>query len=136
MLAVVRVYQRAAPGRIEEPVSLLDLAPTVANLLGVREGWERYEGRNLLPLLAGERPARPVIVETWPFASFSERRVAELGMPLKVIFNFRDRSWEIYDLLRDPAELHNLHPGLPEPERRTLQQPLEDWLETHPLSRP
>jgi len=123
----------AAPQRIEEPVSLIDLAPTVANLMGVRHGWERFEGRNLLPLLHGESLAGPVVVETWPFSAFDERRVALVQLPYKLIFDFRSRSWEAYDLLRDPGEKHDLYPELDEDLRAPRQRSLEAWLEEHRL---
>lgn len=122
-----------AARRIEAPVSLLDLAPTVANLMGVPDGWELFQGRNLLHLLAGGETPGSVVVETWPFAAFTERRAALIDLPYKVIFNVRDRSWEVYDLLADPAERANLHPGLPPATRSALERPLADWLEAHPL---
>lgn len=121
------------PGTHAAPVSLIDLAPTLANLTGVKEGWSRYQGANLLPLLqGGERPAA-VVAETWPFAVYRKRRIARITWPYKTIFNRQDRTWEIYDLQGDPGEMVNLHASLPPAIRGSLQDGLSHWLHLHPL---
>jgi arylsulfatase A-like enzyme len=53
------------PGvRVAQPVSLVDLAPTLADLLGMRP-LERADGRSLLPALKGEPlPPKTVFAET------------------------------------------------------------------------
>src|SRR5204863_5853596 len=59
----------AAGQRVSQPVSLVDLAPTLADWMG----WPplpRAEGRSLAPALRGQPlPARPVFAETGAWLS-------------------------------------------------------------------
>ncbi|MEZ4239251.1 MAG: sulfatase [Myxococcota bacterium] len=101
-----------APGvraeRIEEPVQLIDLAPTVLDLVGapIPEG---TQGRSLVPLLRGDPDAE---------AAFADRPIA-FGRPLygmerwgvlrghdKWMTSEGREAW--YDLSKDPKELSNL----------------------------
>ena len=120
-----------APRRIDAAVSLIDLAPTFANLAQVKQGWELFEGRNLLEVLEEGSSERPMVVETWPFAAFSERRVALVEPPHKLIFSFRGQSWELYDLLQDPGEKKDLYSRAKPGVRAALQNRLQAWLEAH-----
>ncbi len=131
------VYVPGVGGRlVETQVSLLDVAPMISNLAGVRDGWDLYEGRNLLELLTdGPRAGMgPVVVETWPFAFFRERRVALVQMPYKLIFDASGARWELYRLDRDPGEREDLFP-LSGPGSDMVQT-LARWLALHPLPRP
>ncbi len=122
--------------RVPDAVSLVDLAPTLANLAGSRDEFERFEGRSLAGILGGAprlSDPRPAVVETWPFAAFGQRRVALVDPPHKLIFNFPGRSWELYDLERDPGERDNRVGKLAGPTEARLREVLGAWLEAHPL---
>ena len=97
-----------APRRIETPVSLVDLAPTILDLYGQPLPGE-YMGQSLTPLLAGESFEfdRPIAAD-----SRLKRAIVFPG-GWKVIHNERMDATEIYDLKRDPAELHNLFATTP-----------------------
>jgi arylsulfatase A-like enzyme len=103
--------------RVPDDVSLLDVAPTLLDLLGL-EGEPRFEGRSLVPLLAGAPPRRPrpdVILQL-------ERTVPEnLDMRIHVrglvrerhkLVVGRDGGSELYDLAADPGETHPDPPAL------------------------
>jgi arylsulfatase A-like enzyme/Tfp pilus assembly protein PilF len=97
------------PRVVETPVSLVDLAPTLAGLLGrpfPKAG--ALDGRDLSkPLLAGGEPAAgEVYAETRYPATFGWSPLAALRRrDLKYISAHRP---ELYDLRRDPRETANL----------------------------
>jgi arylsulfatase A-like enzyme len=123
--AVLRVpLLLRAPGllpggvRVEAQVGLIEVAPTLLELLGVGSP-ASFRGRSLLPLVRGEAPSTstPVPFETlyWKFEEGGDLvRVGVRTEELKYVRNVRDRghgvrvSEELYDLVRDPAEQHNL----------------------------
>jgi choline-sulfatase len=104
-----------APGlaarRLDTPVGLVDLAPSLAGLLGQRLPPPRggaLDGRDLAPaLLAGEEPA--------PAELYAETRYPEVfGWSPLYALRRRELKYiaaprpELYDLERDPHEGHNL----------------------------
>ena len=103
---------RLAPRRVTEPVSLLDVVPTLLDLSRTPAAGE-WDGVSLAPVLAGgpADPARPLLAEVsfvapkdWPSsvraAFLSSRRVGSR----KSIHDLRMQTWESYDLAADPAE--------------------------------
>ena len=102
------------PRLVAAPVSLVDLAPTLAGLLG-RPFPGALDGRNLAPaLLAGEEPAAgEVYAETRYPATFGWSPLAALRRrDLKYISSPRP---ELYDLRQDPGEGTNLLAKPPAP---------------------
>jgi arylsulfatase A-like enzyme len=87
--------------RVPELVGLVDVMPTVLELLGVAPP-ARIHGRSLLPLLRGEAwPPRPVF-SAWGRAQLRALRDGRFK---------HVRRWsreELYDLQRDPGERQNL----------------------------
>lgn len=88
-------------------VTLLDLAPTYLEMGGAAIP-EHMDGRSLLPLLRGERPA------DWPEEVFMQFHGHHFPYPQrgirtqthKLVVNPADMD-ELYDLEADPYELHN-----------------------------
>jgi arylsulfatase A-like enzyme len=101
------------PGRFDEhrefsrPVSLLDLAPTIAQLCGARLHAEQ-DGGSLLPLVADpeQADARPPI-STWLSGNHAVRRGSWRYI------RYRTGDAELYDHRSDPDEFQNLA-GRPE----------------------
>ncbi|MCS6858745.1 MAG: sulfatase-like hydrolase/transferase [Abditibacteriales bacterium] len=59
-----------AGGVVEAPVSLVDIVPTVLDLLGIAYDLSAFDGRSLRPLLHGEGAdfaERPLFAETWAY---------------------------------------------------------------------
>jgi len=104
-------------------VENIDLAPTFEALAGVRAG--DTDGRSLVPLLRGRRPVH------WRNAALIEHHGAlstaqagpddeqngltgnppsyeALRTPRLLYVEYADSGRELYDLVRDPDELHNL----------------------------
>jgi N-acetylglucosamine-6-sulfatase len=104
-----------AGSRPEALVLALDIAPTLIELAGGAPG-PQIQGRSLVPLLGGRRPAdwrTSFLIEYW-----SENAMPWLvGMTYKAVRTERAKliHWvnrdgvdELYDLVADPYELRNL----------------------------
>lgn len=117
------------PKRVNVPVSLADVAPTVANVLGVKKDFDRWSGRNLTPLLVGE-PAedRPVILEVWEITNQRNYRAAVVSWPYKLHWREQGKEIELYDVAEDPAERDDL---AAEPRHRGILESLKTTLFTY-----
>jgi arylsulfatase A-like enzyme/predicted TPR repeat methyltransferase len=103
----VRFPGRVAPGSSPAPARLIDVAPTILELLGLPP-LPGVDGTSLGPVLAGkEAAAEPAYIESYqPWLSYG-------WAPLRAV---RHRGWklidaprrELYDLGADPGEEHNL----------------------------
>ncbi len=113
--------------RIEAQVSLVDVAPTILDFLGL-PGLDHAEGRSLLPMMRGEEePAdNPAFYEA--MAYFGEKKAVSDGR-YKYILTEVDGREELYDLLEDPGEQRNLVYERPE-LRLELKGRLMDHLST------
>jgi len=137
----------AGPGvargrRVEAPVSLVDVVPTVLDLLGVAPG-EGLDGRSLaLWVRPGPAPepavlhARPLFAETGPDLDGDTLQSVRLGGHVLLHDEGRGTS-TLYDLTRDPGETRDL--SAEQPDRREellarLRAHLRDA--RRPISRP
>ncbi len=94
--------------RVESLVSLVDVMPTLLDLLEVPRSEVEFHGRSLLPALYGEDfPALPVWIETW---------LPRFNYAWSELSGIRDAGWkyirapreELYDMESDPRETHNV----------------------------
>ncbi len=119
---VERVGRENVSGRvIEQQVRLVDLLPTLLELLEVAPGG-RMDGRSLVPLLAGESlPPADAFAERLN-VKFKEAKALR-SEKYKYVFSFPKEAGvrrgvtearELYDLTRDPGELDNLAEERPE----------------------
>jgi N-acetylglucosamine-6-sulfatase len=117
----------ANPGRQDDHLVLnIDLAPTIADLAGVTPGLKE-DGRSLVPLLKDQdAPWREAFVVEYlghgghfdgfvaPFEGIRTRRYLYVRygklklVPKGKLVRYPNGSEELYDLARDPFELHNL----------------------------
>jgi arylsulfatase A-like enzyme len=118
---------------VEEPVSLVDVAPTLLDLLGLAPE-PRHEGRSLAPGLYGHGAARrDVLAEllpTSPKGDLARHDAALVRWPAKLLL---DRTppdvpvrTELYDLANDPGETRDDPPVLAS-ERPGLLAALQAW---------
>jgi arylsulfatase A-like enzyme len=129
-------------GRCHEWVSLVDVAPTLLQLLEIAAPAGQMEGRSLLPCLRGESlDPVPVFAESGRSFYFDQvrgrrrndvqgrfRAVTQQG--LKLIwtpFATEDREWQLYDVDRDPHETRDLYRP-DHPDVGPLKQALGDWM--------
>jgi arylsulfatase A-like enzyme len=111
-------------GRIvADPVSLIDVFPTIAALLGLAVE-EHVQGVAFQEVLAGS-VVRPGV------AAEHGRQVALRGRDWKMIYHLKTEVGELYSLLDDPGETVNLvreEPALYERCRRLLLEVTQDRL--------
>lgn len=100
-------------GDITEMVQNIDYAPTFLELAGVKVP-DDIQGVSLLPLLKGEKPAgwrRSLYYHfyEYPAEHMVKRHYGVRTDRYKLIHFYNDiDAWELYDLEKDPAEMHNV----------------------------
>jgi Sulfatase len=98
------LWRSKQPGRVvSEPVSLIDLGPTILDTLGVPTPGH-FMGQSLVPFVRGENPklTRPILAE----ARLKQALVLPDGY--KIIVDNRLNTVELYDLRKDPDETDSL----------------------------
>jgi arylsulfatase A-like enzyme/Flp pilus assembly protein TadD len=109
--------------RVAAPVSLVDLMPTLLNLLGVPPA-AGMEGRELSPAWSSSRLSEaPIYAES--YLPRLEYRFSPLTMLRRGSLKYIEApAPELYDLSRDPGETANLDGG--RPEKASLARELAD----------
>jgi arylsulfatase A-like enzyme len=120
--------RRLKPATVSEPVTLLDLGPTILDLFGVAAPGNTL-GQSLVPLLRGETIAltRPIVVD-------SGRRQQALFFSdnHKAIMDLHKGTTAVFDLAADPGERKNLASSAGKLHLRTMKQ----FFALHRLRRP
>lgn len=131
---------RIAPARHNEPVSSIDLAPTILEACGAEPG-QQLPGVSLLPRPGAPLPAedRPIFGEVFlhtaidlgdPAGSLTHRWVRRGKWKLIVPAGQRSAA-ELYDLEADPTEEKNLAEEHPQ-QVAELRQLLDQWWTPEP----
>lgn len=119
-----------APGTYDEPIMLVDVAPTILETLGVDRP-ESFVGRSLLGRMLGEAvPPRPVYAELLPAPSWDHawKMMVTGDGKSKIIYRSSDARWELYDLAGDPQEREDLFAARKQ-DAAALQDALLAWIE-------
>jgi arylsulfatase A-like enzyme len=109
--------------RVAGLVDLLDVAPTVADVFGVRDKAESFEGRSLLPMIAGA-PGKPALLSrtVWDRPRYALRDARH-----KYHYDTRTGAEQLFDLAADPGETRDL--AAAEPVRSAFyRQTLHHWI--------
>jgi choline-sulfatase len=113
------------PHVVRHHVGIIDVAPTLLDLLHLRDPLSRqFQGTSLVPdiLEKGAARERPVYAETYyPRDSFGWSEL--YGISTDRFKYIQAPRPELYDLLNDPQELHNVYA-----ERRSLAAALREQL--------
>jgi choline-sulfatase len=97
-----------APRVIDDDVALVDVGPTLLDLVGAPVP-RSFRGKSLLPRIHGdERAARPVFSELLPATAWPHHADMMVDGQKKLIHRISDRRYEFYDLASDPGEKKNL----------------------------
>jgi arylsulfatase A-like enzyme len=128
---VVRAPGSAAGGRVvDAPVSLVSLTPTILDYVGIDAPGAAFQGPSLRALIDGSSDAElpPVRSEVRFIVLNPENVLAEkvafkyalIDGRYKLIKDFQAKTYELYDLERDPGERENLASLRPELLREML----------------
>ncbi len=102
------------PGTVQPAMAINpDFAPTFMDIAGLAVPAD-MQGRSLVPLLKGERPAD--WRTSWYYRYYHDpgnhNTRAHYGVRTethKLIYFWKQDQWELYDLVADPYELHNIY---------------------------
>lgn len=122
----------AAPARVKTAVQLVDLLPTVADLLGFPAP-PSAQGASLRPALEGrEQPERTVFAQTLSLKD-SSPYVGIRRYPWKLLLE--DGGYELFDLAADPGETRNAAGSAPY-ALKTMTEELDRLLAAMPRPKP
>lgn len=103
-----------APRRIDQPRSMIDLPPTIFELMGL-DPHESWQGKSLVAEMKGtEPPAQRDVVVDLPRTSDNDRRRALVFGRHKLISFGDDFRFKLFDLAEDPEESLDLRRRDPE----------------------
>ena len=111
---LVRWPARIKPGTRSDAIALnIDFAPTFLEVAGLPTPAE-LQGRSLLPLLVGRTPSdwRTSMYYRYYHDPGDHNTRAHYGVRTrthKLIYFWKKDQWELFDLVNDPYELHNLY---------------------------
>jgi arylsulfatase A-like enzyme/Flp pilus assembly protein TadD len=105
---IIRLPENAAARVVADPVSLVDLMPTVLGAVGL-EIPSQVQGHSLLPELQANRADRDRVLYGETFLPRIHFNWSELRGSENTKYHFIDAPRpELYDLAKDPGEVHNL----------------------------
>jgi len=117
-LLVKLPHSRLGGRVVDDQVRLIDVMPTVLDVLGIPAG-EDLQGSSLLPLLDERGPDAPEVLGTQAISEIAEDMsdpcVSIRTEGLKYLYFPKDDRGELYDLQADPDEHHDV--ALERPEK-------------------
>jgi len=136
---IINVPGLQSQGRvIENQVRLIDIAPTILEILGVKFG-APFQGTSLVEVMkTGKRNVEPPAVSEWNRIGPQRRAVRKGGYKYIWIENpdiYKDRTfkdiqqYELFDLKNDPGEKNNIYAlnrGLAREYHKILEQHLKE----------
>jgi choline-sulfatase len=97
-----------APVISDDEVGLIDVGPTLLDLIGVTPP-SNLHGRSLLPVIeGGALPPRPIFAELLPSTATPDHEVVMVDRGRKLVHKVSERRFELFDLGSDPKQMKNL----------------------------
>lgn len=122
--------QHLAGTRIDTQVEVVDLLPTILDLVGLQAS-SPVQGQSLLPMMRGEAvEARPALSQN----KLNRMRFALRTESHKIIHDLKEGASEVYDLRDDPGETIDLAESDPELAARLRKQLMEKVRENRHLA--
>jgi len=120
------------PGsRTGDLVAIFDLFPTLLAVAGVKPPLDQpLDGIDLSPVLRGEAGGRESLLIHFPHAHRSDYYTTFRHGEVKLIHNYGDASYELYDLAKDPGESDNLADARPD-LLKSMAEKMTAALEAH-----
>jgi len=125
---LIILYSSVIPGGkiIKRQVSLVDIMPTVLDILMIKKMNKAIDGISLLPLILNKKTDYNNYVFSERFFN-RERQIAVRATGWKLIYNSYRKEYELYNLDEDPGETKNI--VFIEQERlKVLKQKLDDYI--------
>jgi arylsulfatase A-like enzyme len=128
------------PDRVAHPVELIDIMPTVLEMMGIPWSGEAADGGSLVGGMRGSAGADTIAFSEVCFRDVASRVKTEgkggddpnlrslRAGHWKVVHDVDRARWEMYNLLRDPREAANLAGGAPARRFEHMQRLLLDWM--------
>ncbi len=104
-LIIRQAGSEARQGRVKTPVSLLDIAPSLLSLAGIRPV-RQYKGTDLM---AADIPADRDLIQATYRPEADTNRFAILAYPWHLLYSPDDQTYELYDLETDPDETTDIY---------------------------
>ena len=106
-------YPGCRPNSITTPVSLLDISPTILELIGLPNLYEdngyTHFGNSLMGYIKSSKKKNTHVMRIDNRFIFQDNRMAAVrDSRRKYVRSFEDSLEELYDLEKDPGELNNL----------------------------
>ncbi len=120
--------------RLDVSVTLTDVAPTLARVLGDRQTFDQLHGRSLAPLMHHRtlpdeaNEPNSFVAESFSVDDGHAYQAALIAYPLKLIYVEEGRHFSLFDLDADPGEQSPLDPTS-DPRGAPLLQELIGYLE-------
>jgi arylsulfatase A-like enzyme/Flp pilus assembly protein TadD len=125
---IISEPSRFIPRRVAQQVRLIDAAPTILDLAGIDSRQFLFQGRSLVPLMAGSRfESLAAFSEATNVGGQSSIRSSE---SLKLIHSLFDPQWQLFDLRVDPGEQRDLRSSHAA-QLHNLAASLESWREAN-----
>lgn len=126
---IIRLPGAGKPVEVKQPVAMLDLAPTVLDLMGVSAP-DGFQGQSLVPYLGGGGPPqqRRIGAALMRYPAWPKAQRAMFAGRYKALLRVTENRFEVYDLEQDPAEKQNLSASKPALAKR-LRQELGQFIE-------
>jgi choline-sulfatase len=116
---------------IKQPVSQIDLVPTLLDIMNQDQKSQSLQGNSLVPLMNGGKPAEDNVFIEW-----HPRKNSDLNFYVRTIISpdgwklslFKNDKCQLFDLNNDPYETTNLFDsGKHEDKIRELTKKIQDW---------
>jgi arylsulfatase A-like enzyme len=111
--------------RVDFPAYTSDYLPTILDVLNIEYPDVRpLDGLNLMPFIA-----KPTMERVKPMGFRYKEQISWLNQKYKIISKDNGQSYELYDIIEDEEEQHNLADSRPE-IHVDMRRELENWLES------
>ena len=133
-IPVVVAYPGAAPRVVSTPVSIVDIMPTLLDLVGV-DGPGGMNGRSLAgAVLEGKLADQPVLLEVFPQKNIPRDLLGVVHQGWKLVWDREANTWSLFSLADDPDDRTDL--AEEQPDRVAAMKQLLHQTTDRELARP
>jgi len=119
---IIKWMDRISSGiKSNTQVSSIDIMPTILDVLGIAK-YKFMQGHSLAPLLIGQKYTFP----EFAYSEFWERKSIRT-QEWKLIYDSKNKRYELYNLKNDPAELNDIS-AVEQTQFKFLKQKLDGYM--------